>query len=381
MAVALWSYIAIYQAQPEGRPDLIDRLGPRGRRGRRAAVVLALASLPTIAVLAPSAAGTAPVAVLSSGADEVFPAVGDGVLMWAQNTRDRPRHYDTFVRTAGGTRRQVNAPGTIGWSGDVDGARVIYQQVTEHRSRPDRSDLHTFDLATLTRGSVEGVNTSLWEWQPSMSGDLVLFGRNNINIQTDEWQQVLLYDRSSLETRILDQVGGRRRWLGPGQVNGNFATWERCEPRVVDCDVLVYEVDTQTVTELDDGGVQQLSGAVAADGTAYVMRIGGSDQYKCGLNVRIVRFPLGGSGTVIATIPRGKGIFTMGVHTNTDGSDTLVFDRFDCDTGYGDIFRLDDADTATAATATLTREATGGPLPSSLNRTKTGLAHTAPPDR
>jgi hypothetical protein len=120
-------------------------------------------------VLAPSAAGTTPVTVRSSGADEIFPAIDDGVLMWAQNTRDRPRHYDTFVRTAGGTRR-VNAPGTLGWSGEVEGTHVIYQQVSEHRNRPDRSDLHSFDLSTLTRGSIDGVNTSLWEWRPSESG-------------------------------------------------------------------------------------------------------------------------------------------------------------------------------------------------------------------
>lgn len=68
----------------------------------------------------------------------------------------------------------------------------------------------------------------------------------------------------------------------------------------------------------------------------------------------------------------------MNVHTNADGTDTLVFDRYDCDNGRSDIFRLDDADTATVATATLTREATGvGPLPSSLGRTKTGLADRA----
>jgi hypothetical protein len=362
---------------------MTDRLGPRGGyRGRRAALVLAFASLPTIAVLAPSSAGTAPVAVLSSGADEIYPAVDDGVLSWAQNTRDRPRHYDTFVRTAGGTRKQVNAPGTFGWSSDIDGTHVIYQQVSERRNRPDRSDLHLFDLTTLTRSFVEGVNTQLWEWRPRMSGDLVLFARSNINIQADEWQRVLLYDRSTQQTRILAEVAGARKWLVPGQVNGNFATWERCEPGFVDCDVFLYQVDTQMVTELDDGGVQQRPGVVAADGTAYVERVGGRNQWKCGLNARIVRFPLGGTGTVIATIPSGKDILTMNVHTNADGTGTLVFDRYDCDNGVSDIFRLDDADTATVATATPTRQATGvGPLPSSLSRTKTGLADRALPGR
>jgi hypothetical protein len=67
----------------------------------------------------------------------------------------------------------------------------------------------------------------------------------------------------------------------------------------------------------------------------------------------------------------------MDVHSNTDGSDTLVFDRFDCDTGYADIFRLNDADTTTMATATLTREAAGvEPLPS-LSRTRVDRADRA----
>ena len=79
---------------------------------------------------------------------------------------------------------------------------------------------------------------------------------------------MLLYDRSTQQARILDQVGGRRRWLAPGQMNGNFATWERCDPGFADCDVFLYQVDTQAVTELDDGGVQQSPGVVAAPATA-----------------------------------------------------------------------------------------------------------------
>jgi hypothetical protein len=346
------------------------------RRRLRTVLTLAVAVLPATVVAAAAMAGTAPVAVLDSRADEFLPAAGDGVLSWSQNSLDRPRHFDTFLRTAEATRK-VNAPGTVGWSSDIDGTRVVYQQVTKRRNRPDRSDLFAFDSSTLARTSIDGVNTELWEWRPSVSGDLVLFGRNNINIQANEWQQVVLYDRLTQETRILE-VAGARRWLAPGQVNGNFATWERCERGGVNCDVFLYQVDTQSVTQLDDGGVQQLPGVVAADGTAYVVRVGGRDRYRCGRNVRILRFPLGGSGTVIATIPPGKDIYSMNVHTQSDGSDTLVFDRFSCNTGNTNVFRLDGADTSTVTTATLVRETSGiEPLAPSSRRGKMSIADRA----
>ena len=113
-----------------------------------------------------------------------------------------------------------------------------------------------------------GVNTADWEWEPSISGDWLLFAR-----QTSNTQFVILHSLTTTNEVILDQ-GPRFRHAG--QVNGDFAAWTRCTKTT--CNVVRRQISAVNDTVLQALRRSSSTAAVTSTGIVYVARSGP----KCG---------------------------------------------------------------------------------------------------
>jgi hypothetical protein len=243
---------------------------------------------------------------------------GEDYLAWQQNTKKHPGHYDVFARPmAGGDAFKVNAAGTDGANGGIEGDLLVYQQFDR-----GRSDLKFFDLRTKERTSPPaGVNTRRWEYWPSMSGQWLLFGR----LAGDGSREIILYDLSTRDATKLDEVGRRDTFLEPGQVNGDYAVWSRCTPGTK-CNVILYNIVDGLKTRIPNPGGFQYAPSVSSDGTVTFARSASG----CGNRVRLLRYPLGGPATELWRVPSGGDVGTTRIYVNAQGDATLYFDNFAC---------------------------------------------------
>jgi len=243
---------------------------------------------------------------------------GEEYLAWQQNTRKHPGRYDVFARPmAGGDAFRVNAAGTDGANGGIEGDLLVYQQFDR-----GRSDLKFFDLRTKERTSPPaGVNTRRWEYWPSMSGQWLLFGR----LAGDGSREIILYDLSTRDATKLDDVGRRDTFLEPGQVNGDYAVWSRCTPGTK-CNVILYNIVDGLKTRIPNPGGFQYAPSVSSDGTVTFARSASG----CGNRVRLLSYPLDGPATVLWRVPSGGDVGTTRVYVNARGDATLYFDNFAC---------------------------------------------------
>jgi len=263
--------------------------------------------------------------------EQVPAAAEDGstqYFAWSQNSRAHRNHFDAFLTRTGDPRVKLNAKGQ-GYVGGIDPPMVAYQQVVN-----GNSDLKLYDADTQTRTDPPaGVNTFNWEWEPSISGDWLLFGR-----QTSSAQFVILHSLTTATEVILDQ-GSRFRHAG--QVNGDYAVWTRCTK--TNCNVVRRQISTVTDTPLSKPSTKlQYGAAVTANGIVYVARSGA----KCGADVKIVRYfgvgdPVG--GTIVADLgTNGRDFWSAYARENDDGSVDVFYDRYLCGTRTSDIYRVND---------------------------------------
>jgi hypothetical protein len=248
---------------------------------------------------------------------------------WTQNTRAHPRRNDAFLKRGSEPRVKLNMRGH-GYIGGIDPPVVVYQKVYH-----GQSNLKIYDADTHTRASPPaGVNTSDWEWEPSISGDWLLYGRQD-NESNTQW--VLLRSLSSPTEVQLDAGSGFRQ---AGQVSGDYAVWTRCDAT---CDVVRRRISTSSDTPLQEPAATtyQYGAAVTSTGIVYVARSGKA----CGSNVRIVRYFGTGDpaqGTVVASLGSGRDLWSAYARKNGDGSVDVFYDRYRCSGGVGDIYRVRD---------------------------------------
>ena len=283
------------------------------------------------------------------GVNEDSSAASPAYFAWSQNLPSKPNQYNSYVRpVGGGPRVRVNPDGTRSYSVGIDGSMVVYDS-----QRHDNQNLQFFDAATENRPAMpDGVNTPRTEFRATLSGNWLLFTRDNANKVNFEksWTKVILFNIATEERRVLRSVQNRRAYLVGDQVNGNWATFEWCRfsLRTFDysnCNVFRYNIATETLEKIANPGGQQYAAAIAQDGTIYMMRSGGPSVWHCGRNTRIVRFPIGGPGVVIAEI-RSDALTTFAAD-ETDTSTTLYLQKFLCRTNRSGIYRIPNADTAT----------------------------------
>jgi len=295
------------------------------------------AMLVVLAAVAVTAADAAvrqtPEPVRATRLDEQNPAAAAGVVAWTQNSRARPRHYDAYVKVGAGTPMKINARGTEGWLGGIDGARLVYQQV----SARGQSDLKLFDLSMRRRATVPaGINTKRWEWHPTISSDWLLFGRGII--YGANTQQVILRNLATGEQRVLDSIRSRRAVLFAGQVSGNFVAWAKC-PNQRRCDVFRYDIAAGTKTEIPNpGGRNQYAPSVTAAGTIYFMRSGTG----CGASAELMRASLAGPTALVYSFPEGQDASITHSVSESPIATVVYYDRVSCRTERSDIFRIVD---------------------------------------
>jgi hypothetical protein len=264
---------------------------------------------------------------------EQYPAAavdgGTNYFAWSQNSRAHPNHSDAYLKRGSQPRVKLNTKGR-GYLGGIDPPVVVYQQVVG-----DNSSLKFYNANTHARTNPPaGVNTSDWEWEPSISGDWLLFGRSS---STSSDERVILRSLTTPTEVTLDQSFSFR---DPGQVNGDYAVWIRCD---ASCDIVRREISTVTDTVLQEPSATtyQYGAGVTSTGIVYTARSGKT----CG-NAKIVRYfgvsdPAG--GTVVADLPNNQDIDNGYARENADGSVDFFYNRYLCsNNSVADIYRVRD---------------------------------------
>ena len=305
----------------------------RGKAVVRLLVLLAGAGLVAVAV----AAASAPVPVKATTRNENTPSASAEYLAWSKSRRGKPTTFDVYAQPTGGAPFKVNAPGTVGWAGGIDGTRLAYQQVWKKNS-----DIRFFDLLARRRSSPSGVNTKRWEWRATISGDWLLFGRGRIFNRA--LQQVILRNLVTHEQRVLDSIHNKNGMLQAGQVNGNFAVWMKCNPSP-SCSVYRYDITARTTTPMPSSGQVQYGPSVTPIGTTYYGRSGPS----CGASAELVKTTIDGATELLYTLPAGKDFFSsfaLAVPSKPPPPPVTItrvyFDLATCHPDREDIYSLDD---------------------------------------
>ena len=309
----------------------------------RLTIILGLAL--TLAMATGALAGTVGETLVEGGAANQF--AGDGnttYLTWSANTTAHPRHYDAVFRPlAGGANVKMNAAGTIGYSGDINGdtTEAIYQQADG-----SSSDLYTYDLALQTRTAAPAaVNSSLWEWAPSVSDGYILYGRYKFTRKSSPWR-VMLYDRNADTNLVLDSVPQSCACIYPGQVSDDYATWTRCTNST--CQAWYYDIAGHTTSKVPNPNakLQYFPSVSAATGDIYFAQ----SAFACGKHVKIMEWnPVtGGVPTVVSAQPPGFDVYLgPNVFDDLTGHQDVYVDRQVCGGKYyADIYVINDADTA-----------------------------------
>jgi hypothetical protein len=295
----------------------VKRASRAGRAGALALVVAAAAIVPL--VIAPGARAVTPTLIMGRNRVGEYQGVRGGqFIAWQENSRRSPRHYDLFARRlGGGAAFKVNAAGTNGANGGIDGDVLLYQEFGK-----GKSDLKLFDLGGRTRRSPpRGVNTAQWEYWPSMSGDHMLFGR----LYKTGLRKLILFDVPSRDAKILDKVKGSARFLAPGQVNGDYAVWSKCSTKRR-CNVVLYRISDGTKTTIPNSGGRDHAPSVTPDGVVYFARSGGG----CGSGTKILRSLPGGSPTILWRLPSGDDVGTTRAFLDAGGETHVFYDHFAC---------------------------------------------------
>jgi hypothetical protein len=309
----------------------------RSKRGLRVGVGAAGVVAVVLVVVASAVAALTQVAVLTGVPDQITPAAAGTTLSWSRNGPFDTGPYNEYVRVGGGSIVQVNGAGTQGFGGGISGSTLAYQRVYK-----GQSDVRFYDVAAHTYSSPPvGWNTAAWEWRPTISGNLVLFGRLS-GSGTTFTAKAYLGDRTTGGLTLLATRIGRYALVYPGQVNGNYAVWMQCQDYRVACNVYRYDIAAKTTTLIPNtfpSGPDQYSPSVTTTGTVYFLHAGSA----CGSSVTLVRQPLGGSDTVLVTFNKGIDVNSTYVD-DTSGTPTIYYSKTSCANGgnHGDVYKVVD---------------------------------------
>jgi hypothetical protein len=316
---------------------------------------ISVVSMLVIATAVAASANQTPTLVLGGAkVNQVNPAANDTYLTWNQNSIGKPNHYDTYSSTLplGSPPVKMNRPGSSGYSAGITGntTESIYQEVDNRAS-----NLYMFDLATQVRTDPPvGINTTAWEWAPSISPGFIEFGRSPAVFKPNSPDKVMLYDRTAQTTTLLGRMPLGCLCIFPSQVSDQYATWYICDPN---CRVWYYDIAAAKVHRLKDPlGFQQYSPSIdGATGTLYYIQ----SHNACGAAVKLVRWTIGtpvSSTVVVSGIPSGQDVLTTSDAIDLSGNDNIYFDQQKCSgTYYADIYEVASANTATATKIPLGR--------------------------
>ena len=322
-----------------------------GPRRIRSVVPLVVATI-WLGLLAPSSASAVvpPERVLGEpGVVEFLPFANDTWVAYSQNTRTNAGRFNAYAETLdGATRRKVNAPRSVGFTGNFDPGTntLIYQQVK------NESNLWFYDLDTLSRSAVPDVNTPAWEWAPLVSTDHVLFNRDSVRngrAVTTMW----LYDRNTSTLRRIEEWGDANLYTPTGSVGDDYLTYTVCSQRT--CRAFIYSIADRTTRRIPDVNDRPVYAPVVdeANGHLYFIRSG----FGCGSNAGVWRLPIAdltATPTRIADLGDGSdsysGVASLAPNASVLGSQDLYYDRLICRNFQSDIFALRDVTSVPDAT-------------------------------
>ncbi len=309
------------------RMNLYKRTHPLARRS----ALIALAGVLTVAVATAAGAvvfSAVPVKAKPNPVREFTPAASAAYLSWAQTSVAHPNMVNLFAQPiGGGTAVRVNTLNSYAYGGGIDGTRLVYQQVIK-----GQSDIRYFNLAGHTHSNPPpGVNSTQWEWSPTISGNWLLFGR-----QGGGTDRVLLMNLTTRSIRVLMTQKEAAGWLAqPGQVNGNWATFFTCRA-AAGCRVYRYDISGNAVTLIPrPTGKTDYMPSVASDGTLY---FGRSSDAACGRLVTIQQLPVGGTPVTIHSFSAGIDMNETQI-VNDGTNDVLYYTRYGCSNTSSDLYK------------------------------------------
>jgi Divergent InlB B-repeat domain len=290
--------------------------------------VATIAAVVSTAAISPAADEGA--RVLSGRVGEYQPVRGEGFLAWEQNSRRAPDRYDVYARRDGRRRFKVNATGTEAANGAIYRSTLVYQQY-----RGTKSDIFFYNLTTKRRHRASSrINTRKWEYWPSLSRKWLLFGR----LRRDGSRRIVLHNRQSGRSRTLAKSERRSAFLEPGQVNGGWAVWSRCDA-AGECNIWLYDIERSRKTMVPNPGASQRAPSVSPEGTVYFVRSG----RRCRSSTKVMRRARAGKTKLLARIPSGRTVNDTYAFAATLGLSKVFYDHQACGRALSsDVSRLRD---------------------------------------
>ena len=312
------------------------------RRKRKFALVASAVAGLVLITTAALAAST-PVPVKNGPRNEFAPAAGDVWFAWSQSRRHHPRLFDVFAQQTGGAAFKVNHKGTLAYTGGIDGTTLVYQLI--RGGRGGRSDLRLVDLTTRRQQAIPpGINTSSWECCGTIAGGWLLFSRGAA--YTRDRQMVLLVNLTNGAQRVLDVLNNRKGLVVAGQVNGNFAVWQRCDPHP-HCQIFRYDLSTASAAALPvPTGRIVYAPSVNELGTVFY----GQSRAGCGKSVQLMKQPVVGPAEPLTSLPQGRDLtvtYAHGVPPKPPGqlvATRVYYDVLRCKGHKQDIYSMDTID-------------------------------------
>ena len=272
-----------------------------------------------------------PVGVIVTPKTEDGPAASTTYLAWTvERVARHTFHANVFYEPVDSTGApiKVNTPGTLGFTGGMDGSVLAYEQDAADGST---ADIMLTDLATQTMLPVpDGVNTDHLEYYPRLSSTHLLYLRLYRH-RTD----VILTDRATGVSTVLYRATERDRVFRrprSEQVNGNYAVWSQSvysndSGAPVGGNVWVYDIAAGTTTKIpNEAGLWQYGPSVNADGTIYF----GRSNLACGENAQVIQRLTDGTETVIYELPAGRDFRSTYAVDNLDGTTDVYIDAGNC---------------------------------------------------
>ncbi len=308
----------------------------------KARLILALVcALGTMTASAVPAFAVEPVVVVATDATELRPAASATYVAWFVFDR-RFTHPNVWAEAIGSDAPfRVNPEGTTAFTGGIEGSTLVYE-----RSTPDqKSDLAMVDLSTQTELDVpDGVNTEKPEFEPSISGTHLVFGR-----EIPHGSSVVLFDTSTGTSQVLySKTNVDRRFdLHAIHLNGNYAVWQKLvfskekdgqAIQPIGSDVFLYDIAAATTTKIPSAqGVWHYGPSVDAEGTIYF----GRGALSCEESQQLIERQIDGTESVIYTFAHGRDFSFSVAVDNADGTTDVYFDRGNCrGPDFGDILKL-----------------------------------------
>jgi hypothetical protein len=245
------------------------------------------------------------------------------VLAW---TRYRRGHPDAFLRIGAQPKVQLDRSGMAwAWSLDQASSTAAFQAV-----RRGNSDVRLYDWRARRWSKPAGsVDTARWEYEPSVSGPWLVFGRLN-RAARPHVRRIILQNLQTGKRTVLATFSGSsaQGMLSSPQIEGDWVTWTSMSDRYRLASVHRYQISTATKLRIaHPSGMLDYQSAVGADGTVYFLQSRGG----CGRHVRFESYTTGGVLTELAAMPAGRdGGDEMFAQPQPGGVTDLYFDSYRC---------------------------------------------------